>query len=113
VIPAPAPGVVVAELGEDAVIHDRAGGRFHVLDRSSSLVWRCFDGAATLDEIVADIVDVFGADEAEVRSYVAALVAQLTERGLIVDADRRDAATGRPAPARPAGASPGRAGAPA
>jgi hypothetical protein len=114
VIPVHAPGVVVAELGDDVVVHDRAGGRFHVLDQTSALVWQCFDGVATVDDIVADIVEVFTTDDGEVRAYVVALVSVLSERGLIVDAAARPAAaTDEPEPARPSSASLGPAAAPA
>jgi Coenzyme PQQ synthesis protein D (PqqD) len=114
VIPARAPGVVVAELGDDVVVHDRAGGRFHVLDQTSALVWQCFDGIATVDEICADIVEVFASDDAEVRAYVVALVSLLSERGLIVDAAARPgAATDAPGPVPHASASLGPAAAPA
>jgi hypothetical protein len=79
-VPKPAVGVQVARFGTGSVLYDEPRARLHVLDEMASLVWQCFDGATSTDEIVIDLVDVLGAEEHEARTYVDALVTSLLSR---------------------------------
>lgn len=83
---APAPGVRTARCADEIVLLDAAGTRLHVLDAPAALVWRCFDGETSTDDIVDDIAEVFRRDVDDVRSYVSTLVALLASRELLVEA---------------------------
>jgi len=62
----------------------------HWLDRVAAVVWSCFDGAATLGEIAADLSEATGADAAIVASDVVELARTLGRGGLFdgVEPDR-------------------------
>lgn len=72
------------------MLFDEATGQLHVLNPVAALTWACFDGLATVGDIVADLSDVFGADEEVVRGDVTALVERLAAHGLL--------STGAPGP---------------
>lgn len=86
---APAPGVRTARCADEVVLLDASRARLHVLDASAALVWRCFDGETSTDDIVHDIAEVFERDADDVRAYVSTLVALLVSRELLVDASAR------------------------
>jgi peroxiredoxin len=54
------------------------------LNESGSIVWQCFDGSGTIDEIAADIADVFGADSESVTADVLALAREVGGFGFLV-----------------------------
>ncbi|MGZ4801160.1 MAG: PqqD family peptide modification chaperone, partial [Acidimicrobiia bacterium] len=58
-VPQARPDVAVVTLDGEAVIHRR--GQVHVLDPVATLVWRCADGEASVNEIAADLADAFAA----------------------------------------------------
>ncbi len=76
--------VAAVTLDGETVIHRR--GRVHVLDPVATLVWRCCDGDASVDEIAAELADSFGTSPATVRRDVGAAVDQLGALGLLDDA---------------------------
>lgn len=82
--------VAAVTLDGETVIHDH--GRIHVLDPVATLVWRCADGEASVDEIAADLASAFPASRESVRRDVGAAVGMLTDLGLLVDADPTPAA---------------------
>ena len=53
------------------------------LNESASIVWHCFDGSGTIDEIAVDIADVFGASVEGVRADVVALVREVGGAGFL------------------------------
>ena len=53
------------------------------LNESGAIVWQCFDGSGTVDEIAADIADVFGADPNAVVADVCALAREVGAAGLL------------------------------
>jgi hypothetical protein len=54
------------------------------LNESGSIVWQCFDGSGTIDEIATDIADVFGADSESVTADVLALAREVGGLGFLV-----------------------------
>lgn len=90
-----------AELGLSSVIHPRSTVEVHAIDGASvlldtvtggtvvvdqigALVWSVLDGTSRLDEIVADIAEVFTAPVEVVGPDVLALVQSLGRAGLLV-----------------------------
>ncbi len=79
-VPRPRPDVVVIEAGSEKVL---IRSRPYALNRTAALVWECFDGDVTLDELIADLTDVSGADEERVRSDVVELTRHLASLGML------------------------------
>lgn len=90
-------------LDRDAVLVDPPAGRAHALNPSGALVWQCLDGDETLQALIDDLADAFGADRATVAADVVALARDLARLGLL---DGFAADTG----AWPAGFAPDHAG---
>jgi len=76
---------VACELFDDeAVLLDEATGRLLQLDRLGTLVFRCFDGASPLSEIIGDLAAVFDVPTETVASDVSALLRQLLSDGIVL-----------------------------
>lgn len=77
------PAVDWAVIGARVVVRRPEGGPALVLDPTSSLLWQCLDGEATLGELFADVAAVAGvaskrvSDDCRpaVRSWIAAGIA--------------------------------------
>jgi hypothetical protein len=78
-------------LDGEAVIH--RNGRVHVLDPVATLVWQCCDGAATVDQIAAELAAVFATPAATVARDVTDAIEHLAVLDLV------RAATDEPEPA--------------
>jgi hypothetical protein len=76
-------GLPQAELDGDLAVYDLHAQELLVLNRSARAIWSCCDGTGTVPEIVADIVEVFGAEPETVRCQVTELVADWSRRGLL------------------------------
>ncbi|MGH2793885.1 MAG: PqqD family peptide modification chaperone, partial [Actinomycetota bacterium] len=75
--------VTLAEHEGETVLIDGATGAVHLLNPTAAVVWKCLDGSGTIDEIVADIADVFERDRAEVREGVLEVVRRFGRQGLL------------------------------
>ena len=86
-VPRPRADVAFVEIDGEAVIAAPEGddGRLliHWLNPIGTIVWQCFDGAASLDELIADLVDAFGADPDIVTHDVVELSRALGRTGLL------------------------------
>lgn len=86
-VPRPRADVAFVEIDGEAVIAAPEGddGRLliHWLNPIGTIVWQCFDGAASLDELIADLVDAFGADPDVVAHDVVELSRALGRTGLL------------------------------
>lgn len=72
----------VALDGETVLLHVGSGALRH-LDAIGAVVWACFDGASTIDEIAADLGAEFGVNRDRVRHDVIRLVQTLQSDGLL------------------------------
>jgi peroxiredoxin len=84
-VPRPIPGVARVELDGEVVLGVQLGGSLQTfcLNRMGGLIWECFDGSATLDELIDDLSDVFGADREIVAHDVLQLAQNLGLLGLL------------------------------
>jgi peroxiredoxin len=86
-VPRPRADLAFVELDGEAVIAATASddGRLltHWLNPVGTIVWRCFDGAVSLDELIADLADAFGADPEVVAGDVVELSRALGRSGLL------------------------------
>jgi peroxiredoxin len=53
------------------------------LNRSASVIWQCFDGDASIEEIARDIADVYGADLAAVTADVRTVACDVGAAGFL------------------------------
>lgn len=73
--------VTCVVLEGEAVIH--RAGRVHALDPVATLVWRCCDGDASVDQIAEELAEIFAMPRETVRRDVAAMVDDLATLGLL------------------------------
>jgi hypothetical protein len=82
-IPRARADVASVTLNGEAVIH--RAGQVHVLDPVATLVWRCCDGDASVDEIARELAEVFAVPAETVHRDVAAVVSELESLGLLAE----------------------------
>jgi peroxiredoxin len=71
--------VVLGRVGDDGPYLQTCA-----LNESGAIVWQCFDGSGTIDEIAVDIADVFGVDIAAVRLDIESLARDVGNAGFLV-----------------------------
>jgi thiol-disulfide isomerase/thioredoxin len=75
--------VAVVEVDEEAVLLNEETSALHWMDQLGTIVVKCFDGEATLDELGADIAEAFGADRQVVRDDLITTARRLGGAGLL------------------------------
>jgi peroxiredoxin len=82
------PDVASVLVGTEIVLGRVADGTHYLqtcaLNESGSVVWQCFDGSGTIDEIAADIADVFGAEPDAVGADVLTVARDVGALGFLV-----------------------------
>ena len=78
------PDCTAVELDGRVSLHRPGAGTVHTLNESASSVWRLLDGRRTLDEVVGELVDAYGASFEVVKGEVLTIVADLTHSGLVL-----------------------------
>lgn len=96
--------VVGVEVDDEAILLLEGTRDLHSLNPTGTLIWRLFDGASTLEEIVADLTDAFQADAEVVRNDVLELTRELGRAGLLVGVAREEPV---PVPTSPKGLAQG------
>jgi hypothetical protein len=72
----------VAETGE-VVVFDKTGSQLLVLNEVAAAVWLLLDGARSVAEIAALIIETLPADPAQVEADIVAFLKTLETHGLI------------------------------
>ena len=78
--------VLATEIDGEMVVFDAPSDTVLKMNQSATTVWSCCDGTATVDEIAADIAEVYDVDRAVVRAQVTDLVTQWSAKGLLANA---------------------------
>jgi hypothetical protein len=65
------------------VVLDCITGSVHHLDRLGTLIWACFDGSASIDELVARLSDAFAMPSDSIQRDLSEFVHTLGERDLL------------------------------
>lgn len=78
-----APSVAYTELDGEVVLYDEDTGHTHLLNPTAGVLWQCFDGEATLDELAADVADAYGIDPAAAAEDVRMVARSLGEIGVL------------------------------
>lgn len=81
--PRPACGLLTTELEGELLLLDKRTDRLHRLDPLGTVIWNVLDGEVTVDELVADLADVFQAPRGDVRADLDNFVAALRAVGLL------------------------------
>jgi hypothetical protein len=82
-VPRQAETAYTVELDGEAVVLDEARNRLHHLNPTATLVWACFDGDGTIDEIATDLADAFTFEPDAVALDVMQLARELGAEGLL------------------------------
>lgn len=77
------PHVGTVDVGDRVVLVDEATGRGWALNPTGALIWRLYDGASPLGELVDDLTDVLGGPRGEVAASVVGLTSFLGDVGLL------------------------------
>jgi hypothetical protein len=90
-VPRRAAAAYTVELDGEAVVLDEERNRLHHLNPMATLVWACFDGIGTIDEIAVDVAGAFTSDPDDVAVDILTLARELGAEGLLdgVDDERR------------------------
>lgn len=87
-VPHARPDVAQVFVGKELVLGRVAPGTTYMetcaLNESASVVWQCFDGSGTIDEIAADIADVYHVDIEPVRADVLQLARDVGAIGFLL-----------------------------
>ncbi len=81
------PVVLHRVLIDEAVIFHPKTDQVVTLDAIGSIIWQVLEEPGSIDDLVPDLVDAFGADPDRVRSDVAELFDRLVEHDMIVVGD--------------------------
>jgi hypothetical protein len=86
--PQRAAAAYTVELDGEAVVLDEAQNRLHHLNPMATLVWSCFDGSGTIDEIAVDLASAFASVPDVVAVDVLKLAQELGSEGLLAGVDQ-------------------------
>jgi hypothetical protein len=85
--PAPADGIVVEDLDDELCLYRSDTAEVLVLNHTAGDVWRLCDGSADVAEIVRLLASAYRSMSDALVEDVRAVLADLHERGYLVDAD--------------------------
>lgn len=83
--------VVELDMEDGLVLFDPTTSLVHHLNSTARVVWRLFDGTASIGSLSDDVAGELGLDRFEVERQVATLVSQLDALHLIEDGRTRSA----------------------
>jgi hypothetical protein len=74
--------VTLQRVGNEAILHDEANRRTHVINGSAALAWELCDGRS-FDEIVAAFAAHFGVEDQRVRADLEKVLGRFLDQGLL------------------------------
>ena len=75
--------VSLQRVGREAILHDRANGRAHVINSSAARLWELCDGRTTVDDITAAFAASYALPATEVQADVITLLSTFRELGVL------------------------------
>ena len=81
--PRRAPSVAYTELDGETVLYDEATQGTHLLNPTAGLLWQCFEGDVSLDELAAEVAEAYGIDPAAAADDVLTTARSLGELGVL------------------------------
>lgn len=91
-VPARSATVYTVAIDDEAVLLDESANRLHHLNHTAALLWRCFDGDASIATIVGEISEELGLAERQVLETSVEVVRHLGAEGLLAGVARPDEA---------------------
>lgn len=85
-IVAPAPDVIVREVGEELVLLDMNRGAYYGLDPIGARVWKLLASGTSLANVVDQLAGDYEVTREQLESDAEALVSDLESRGLVIPA---------------------------
>lgn len=82
-MPSPRDGVVSSPVGAEMVLLDTESRSIHALNPVAALVWQCFDGEASLEEIIVDLAEGLSAPLEQIRDDVLTMTRSAGRAGLL------------------------------
>jgi Coenzyme PQQ synthesis protein D (PqqD) len=80
-----ADAVYTVTIDDEAVLLDEANDRLHHLNRTAALLWRCFDGDASIAQLAFEASDELGLPYDTVLTDTLAIVRHLADEHLVRD----------------------------
>lgn len=74
--------VTLQRVGREAILHDEANRKTHVINGTAAVAWELCDGRS-FDDLVTAFAASFSMDPAVVRDDVAAVVGSFRKQGLL------------------------------
>jgi hypothetical protein len=93
-IPTRSPAVYTVEVDGEAVLLDEASNRLHLLNTMAALLWACFDGISSIEEIVTDLSEAVDAPYDTVLRDTLEVMKGLGQEGLLEGVRPAKAAAG-------------------
>ena len=90
--PRPHAAIDTAVFGTEVMLHDRRSDLTHELNPSASAVWLLIDGRHTVDQIAAELADLFHAPQADVEAGVRQAMGQFEALGVLAGSLEPDVA---------------------
>lgn len=78
------PDVTLQRVGREAILHDAAAGRAHVINASAARVWELCDGRS-MDDLVRTFAEPYGRMPDEVRPDVERVIEGFRQLGLLFE----------------------------
>ena len=75
--------VTLQRVGREAILHDRASGRAHVINSSAARLWELCDGRTTVEDITTAFAASYALPASEVRADVETLLSTFRELGVL------------------------------
>ena len=80
------PDVIFRELAGESVVLDLASGRYFGLNAVGTRVWQLIGQGETVDGLLRAVTSEYDADASTIERDVLALLDDLEQRGLVLDA---------------------------
>lgn len=78
------PDVTLQRVGREAILHDGAAGKAHVINASAARIWELCDGRS-MDDLVRTFAEPYGRSPDEVRPDVERVIAGFRQLGLFTE----------------------------
>ena len=76
--------VTLQRVGKEAILHDAAAGRTHVINATAARVWELCDGRS-MDDLLRTFAEPYGRQPEEVRADVERVIDGFRQLGLFAE----------------------------
>jgi PqqD family protein of HPr-rel-A system len=76
--------VTLQRVGKEAILHDAAAGRTHVINSTAARVWELCDGRS-MDDLLRTFAEPYGRQPDEVRADVERVIDGFRQLGLFAE----------------------------